>query len=555
MLSTDAADDALTAMIGGSFRHVPVLSPSGGAPAILDLVRCLFDVIRMLERAQAAGEALIDAVSSRNAGGGMSDVLAPALRTLLAPSLRSLASSCTAPAVLGPSASLQEAAAAMLAPGVTAVLVCTGSAQEASSEEEGSSNNAAGRYALLTPRSLLTAVVGAGDASAASATAFASCTALDVSGGEPLLPPADCSVLDALHLLQAERCTHALLLSPSDGAACGPAALLDMLQLVRASVSHTERSADAQQLHAFWGAAAALSDVGGPTASSSSKSAAAAGAGAGGTSGASAPPRVQARAPGHAPTLLGGIGEDEPCDDFSDLDQRTLVSEYDVGDDALTEVRPEDSISMAGVQRHVPSAGPHGQQAGAGMAAAQAGAGLKSAQLHHLAGCEPSVDGSVLFKLRDPSSGNLHRVRCMPAEGWKALQDAVQARFGAEAGALVKLLYRDDDGDQVAIDSDDTLWEAAAQARRVGQRLNATAVCGGGGFDTDGAPQTPSGAAQGAGNAAAVLGAGNAAASSVAAAASGMDRSSVKSFLGGLLAASSLAVGAGLVLAAKSAKR
>ena len=189
------------------------------------------------------------------------------------------------------------------------------------------------------------------------------------------------------------------------------------------------------------------------------------------------------------------------------------------------------------------------------MAAAQAGAGLKSAQLHHLAGCEPSVDGSVLFKLRDPSSGNLHRVRCMPAEGWKALQDAVQARFGAEAGALVKLLYRDDDGDQVAIDSDDTLWEAAAQARRVGQRLNATAVCGGGGFDTDGAPQTPSGAAQGAGNAAAVLGAGNAAASSVAAAASGMDRSSVKSFLGGLLAASSLAVGAGLVLAAKSAKR
>ncbi len=72
-----------------------------GPPKLLDLVRCLFDVIRMLERAQAAGEALIDAVSRQAgcaAGGGnpTEDLLAPALSSLLAPSLTSLAASCEA---------------------------------------------------------------------------------------------------------------------------------------------------------------------------------------------------------------------------------------------------------------------------------------------------------------------------------------------------------------------------------------------------------------------------------------------------------------------------
>ena len=38
--------------VGGSFRHVPVLD-AAGPPRLLDLVRCLFDVIAMLERAQA----------------------------------------------------------------------------------------------------------------------------------------------------------------------------------------------------------------------------------------------------------------------------------------------------------------------------------------------------------------------------------------------------------------------------------------------------------------------------------------------------------------------
>ena len=54
--TTDAASIALSAMITGRFRHVPVSVPAGGTPCLLDLKRCLFDVIAMAESAQAAGK-------------------------------------------------------------------------------------------------------------------------------------------------------------------------------------------------------------------------------------------------------------------------------------------------------------------------------------------------------------------------------------------------------------------------------------------------------------------------------------------------------------------
>ena len=573
VLSTDAADTALTAMISGSFRHVPVLSPNGGAPAILDLVRCLFDVIRMLERAQAAGEALIDAVSRRvlplgalgsipgsgdavdGASGSASELLAPALRTLLAPSLRSLASSCPAPAVVGADATLVEAAKAMLSPGVTAVLVrcpegADGGAGGGAGGGKGSGGGAADagspdeqRFSLLTPRSLLEAVAE-GDAAALASSA------LDGTGGaEPLLPPSDCSVLDALHMLQAERRTHALLLadaSPADEADASPVALLDMLQLVRVSVSHAERSADAQQLHAFWGAAAALSEVGGPEAGSK---------GAGGPEGSAAavpassahrPPARAIRAPGYAPTLLGDIGEDEACDEFSDTKQSTLVSgEGDAYDDGLTEVRPEDSISMAGVPNYMAQRAPVVPTYAASAVSMNMGQQQQQQQQQqrNLHGTQSlgEADGTLLLKFRD-SEGSMHRVRCLPRHGWRKLEATIHARLGVAPETAVRLLYCDDDGDEVAIDSDDTLLEAAAQATRVGNRLNVTVT-------------SRVGSSVGSSSRTLQMGA-SVSSSSISAAAGGAPSSSaVSSFLGGLLAASSLAVGAGIVLAAKAAKR
>ena len=365
-----------------------------------------------------------------------------------------------------------------------------------------------------------------------------------------------------------------------------------MLQLVRASVSHAERSADAQQLHAFWGAAAALSDVNGP-------SAAHAPAGGSAVSLQRPPPAASrvGRVPGYAPTLLGGIGEDEACDDFSDTKQSTLVSDDNGEDcDGLTEVRPEDSISMAGVQGY---GGPRMHQL-AGHAHHHHHYAASSASLnfgnggarhprapHHLqqqhpqalaatasfAG-EPGGDGSLLIKLRD-AGGSMHRLRCVPTDGWAALKTMAEARLdhanrggiasqgiasqGMQPTVLDKLLYRDDDGDHVAIDSDDTLIEAAAQAVHLGNRLCVTAFVGGQPTFDDGdvpAHATPARAGSAHSSAALEAGASAAAATMAAAAgAAGPSSSAVSSFLGGLLAASSLAVGAGLVLAAKAAKR
>ena len=497
--ATDAADDALSVMMSGSFRHVPVLSPVA-PPRLLDLVRCLFDVIAMLERAQAAGEALLDAVS-RQAGseptsGASGDLLGPALSTLLAPRLTSLVASCDTPFVVAHDADLCDAAKGLLAAGVTAVLV----------------RQTHGSHELLTPKAILTAVAEGGG-SAHGVGGLAS------NETPPLLIPAECSVLDALHQLQAEKRSHALLMTDGDDAK--PRVVLDMLQLVRVSLQHAERSADAQQLNAFMGAAAALSEVGtaepyrGPA--------------AGGASHAPA---------SHVGGPMGAIHEDEL---LSPGQQSALPSELSFTDrnTVYEDVRPEDSISMIGVNRE------HGASRVNAFRPYHAppppGRGAVSMPPSAL-GANPlgefeqiAVGGAtgLLLKLRD-QFGQMHRVRCEPSDGWDAVRTLVEAKAGG--GECTKLLYTDDDGDPAAIDSDEALIDAAAQARRTGEnRLAVTVVT----------------AASAAASAMDV--------SEAQRPAQSLDKaystSAVSSFLGGLIAASSLAVGTGLLLAAKAAKR
>ena len=504
---SDAADDALSVMISGSFRHVPVLTAEG-PPLVLDLVRCLFDVIAMLERAQAAGEALIDAVSRQagatSGGGGTEDILAPALSTLLAPSLLSLATSCERPHVVSADAPPEEAARAMLAPGVTAVLV--------KQPDE--------RYELITPRALLRAV-------AEGSAAVSGVGALSKEESLPLTPPVDCSVLDALHLLQAERLTHTLLLPQAAGEDADPLALLDMLQLVRASITHAERSADAQQLNAFLGAAAALSEVGtAPPANAHGRT-------------DEHPGRGGLRGIAESPRAFGG---DDEADRLSEARQSTLGSELSFArqgtliDDSMTsvscsqtEVRPEDSISMVGV-----SLGATNGHLGSAQFVAEAPA----AGFEHVAGGTTGL----LIKLKD-TSGNMHRVRCDPSDGWAALRSKIEAK--APDAAQAQLTYMDEDGDQAAIDSDEALQDAAAQAYRSGGRLAVTVVAAGTALQSAGtrkidkSASTPSALTQ----------------RRWSHERPPENLSAVSSFLGGLIAASSLAVGAGLVLAAKAAKR
>ena len=255
-------------------------------------------------------------------------------------------------------------------------------------------------------------------------------------------------------------------------------------------------------------------------------------------------------------------------------------------------IRPEDSISMVGVNRPPTVVG------GAPTAAAAPPSAIDGSRPLRAAGRLPPLMGSagglaspprgprprgtsLLIKLPDPADGTFHRVRCIPEDGWAALCSALRSRLPASREQLRAVVYPDDDADLIAIDSDESLLEAACQAwRGKADRLTVTAVMGGmqltsptkseqlanaqcaeptssadaeptarGGRDVGGhGGHDPS--RGGAGYS--VQGAGAPADSALLPT---QNMSAVSSFLGGLLAASSLAVGAGLVIAAKAAQR
>jgi hypothetical protein len=240
-----------------------------------------------------------------------------------------------------------------------------------------------------------------------------------------------------------------------------------------------------------------------------------------------------------SPRAFGG---DDEADRLSEARQSTLGSELSFArqgtliDDSMTsvscsqtEVRPEDSISMVGV-----SLGATNGHLGSAQFVAEAPA----AGFEHVAGGTTGL----LIKLKD-TSGNMHRVRCDPSDGWAALRSKIEAK--APDAAQAQLTYMDEDGDQAAIDSDEALQDAAAQAYRSGGRLAVTVVAAGTALQSAGtrkidkSASTPSALTQ----------------RRWSHERPPENLSAVSSFLGGLIAASSLAVGAGLVLAAKAAKR
>ena len=199
---------------------MPVVGDRGSPPQMLDVARCLFDVIEMLEQVRsrrdleisaasrsdlgdqptqvhAAGSALLSAVES--GADAAAAVLAPTLQGVLQPTLATVAASSPPLASINATASLREAAA-MLSRSATGVLVL-GDAEGEDEGDEGGEETA--RIAgLVTPRSILRALV-AGAAETAPVT--------DGMAPPPLLPPRTASVLDALHMLQVRLLWHAVV--------------------------------------------------------------------------------------------------------------------------------------------------------------------------------------------------------------------------------------------------------------------------------------------------------------------------------------------------------
>lgn len=353
------------------------------------------------------------------------------------------------------------------------------------------------------------------------------------------------SQIDALHQLQAERCTHALVLEPSSGQ---PVCLLDVLQLVQASVAHAERSIDAQQLHALWGATVALdrhSQVNGSE-----------GGGEGG-------------------------GEDASwADDGGSVLGSPVRFDREEGEvDKL--IRPEDSISMVGGGADTASMIGGGDARHDALTArpplapingrgAWAASGTRDGDARHGAQCDRPTEngvgaagGALLVKLQD-AGGQYHRVHCAPESGWVPLRAALQAKLSKGGEPLRAIVYTDADGDRIVVDSDEGLCEAAQHAWRGGKdRLLVTALYGEMALLSPTA-KTVIGAAEAPAEARGALGGGAAPprpayrkslSPRLGAAPADPRMSAVTAFLGGLVAASSVAVGAGLMIAVKAAKR
>jgi signal-transduction protein with cAMP-binding, CBS, and nucleotidyltransferase domain len=96
--SSDSAVDALTLMVNNHFRHLPVVEDDGSIVGVLDIARCLFDVIHRLEKTaqKKAGEkgstAVNDAIAAsvRSAGGGANNAQLAMLQQMLGPMMEQM---------------------------------------------------------------------------------------------------------------------------------------------------------------------------------------------------------------------------------------------------------------------------------------------------------------------------------------------------------------------------------------------------------------------------------------------------------------------------------
>jgi CBS domain-containing protein len=116
---SDSATDALATMVENRFRHLPVVDDKGKVVGLLDIAKCLRDVITRLERAQEKSDSVIDAAQIAASLQGVSGAHAAALHALLGPLMaqafgnRSIASirgllASRPNTIVGPNANLLE---------------------------------------------------------------------------------------------------------------------------------------------------------------------------------------------------------------------------------------------------------------------------------------------------------------------------------------------------------------------------------------------------------------------------------------------------------------
>ena len=224
----DSALDALEMMVDNRFRHLPVMDTTGSVVGLLDIAKCLYDAISVLERVhddgssgaseKSAASAVSDAMmlAMKSAGGkkkkGNNKVQMEAMQALMesmfggaVPTLRTIIGDDALPCVR-PSANVREAAI-LMAKVRKGVLV-----MDAENELVG----------ILTPKDLLSRVVARGKS--ADLTAVSS-----VMTPNPESASADLSLLDALREMHDQKFLHLPVRDDKTGTIVG---LVDVMELV-----------------------------------------------------------------------------------------------------------------------------------------------------------------------------------------------------------------------------------------------------------------------------------------------------------------------------------
>ncbi|KAI8818390.1 uncharacterized protein EV422DRAFT_559774, partial [Fimicolochytrium jonesii] len=441
--------DALNKMIGGQFRHLPVVESddeNSGVVGVLDITKCLYTALEKLERAYESSRKLNEAIQgverewSIKSGSGSIGRYAEVLRDQLAcPDLAGLlATQSASPPVIGVEGTIHEAAQKMRQSRETAVLVFD-------ADEDGMGTLAG----IFTSKDLTLRVLAAG---------------LDPSTtlvSHVMTPHPDCvtpttPVVEALRKMHAGKYLH-LPVIDENGVVEG---LVDVLKLTYTTLAQMTNvqgePGEGPVWNKFW---------------------------ASGTGGAEAydPFTDQIRlrgghSEGRTNSLVDleheGDQEDGDDDKYSELSSHvlrtSLPSTFNFPDDST--VAPDDSASMSprrtlnrrslllhshNNSHHLAHNTSHHHGA--------APSHLTPAPTTLSTTSTPLPPHLYTFKLTHPITHQTHRFTS-PFDSLPTLRQIIARKLGVSAAQLGGLSYTDDEGDHVAVVDDEGLVDAVRMA-------------------------------------------------------------------------------------------
>lgn len=236
------AVEALQKMVQGRFRHLPVVE-HGEVVALLDITKCLYDVIARIERAAEKGNALAAAVESVERewsvkGSDESNFIQNLRDRMLRPTLRSLIAEVASVPTCSPSETVTVASKKMKEQQMNSVIITSSCSKP---------------IGILTSKDVLMRVVAQG--------LHPETTTLDkVMTPNPECAGFDTTLVDALHIMHDGKFLH-LPVTDHDGFVV---TCLDVLQLTHGAVATARGAGSGGQdmattmLQRFWDSALAL---------------------------------------------------------------------------------------------------------------------------------------------------------------------------------------------------------------------------------------------------------------------------------------------------------